>query len=188
MTQNIIFGAHASYVNIHLLDKVVTSSVPSSEDCAMVAIYGEYSKAAWCTHNCKKWRPLELDFNCLDDLRFCKNKLYIVCSRGHLLEVENIGPNPKVTIVAPPPACVGVDHLYLAEGSGGSLIMIARYVDNMLTYGFKVYKLDSMNSTWLVVDNIGDDMIFLGFNDSLSISSCEFPGYKGNHIYFTDNP
>lgn len=34
---------------------------------------------------------------------------------------------------------------------------------------------------------MGGDSLFLGKNSSSSISSADFPGFKGNCIYFTDD-
>lgn len=51
---------------------------------------------------------------------------------------------------------------------------------------FKVYKLDSINSIWVQVKDIGDDILFVGLNTSFSISSRDFHGYKGSSIYYTD--
>ncbi|KAK7840480.1 hypothetical protein CFP56_016666 [Quercus suber] len=38
-----------------------------------------------------------------------------------------------------------------------------------------------------MVKNIGDNVFFVGINDSLSISSQNLAKYKGNCIYFTDD-
>ncbi|KAM7523882.1 hypothetical protein LguiA_013784 [Lonicera macranthoides] len=82
---------------------------------------------------------------------------------------------------------------------GLGLIMVARHVNCHAvegekgtaynTSGFIVYKHNPSNSSWFMVKNIGDDVLFLGFNSSFSISSssCPFTAYKKNHIYFTDN-
>lgn len=48
-------------------------------------------------------------------------------------------------------------------------------------------KLDPLNSCWNVVNNIGNDMLFVGYNLSFSVPSYNFPGYRRNRIYFTDN-
>lgn len=50
-----------------------------------------------------------------------------------------------------------------------------------------IYKHDPSNSSWMVVKNIGDEMVFIGYNSSLSVRSHDFPGYEKNCIYFTDN-
>lgn len=55
------------------------------------------------------------------------------------------------------------------------------------TCGFKVYKLDVSRKSWVEVRDLGGDSLFLGKNSSSSISSGDFPGYKGNRIYFTDD-
>lgn len=57
------------------------------------------------------------------------------------------------------------------------------------TCRFKVYKLDVSDdgSSWFEVRDLGGDSLFLGKNSSWSISSANFPAYKGNRIYFTDD-
>ncbi|KAM7506966.1 hypothetical protein LguiA_017419 [Lonicera macranthoides] len=66
--------------------------------------------------------------------------------------------------------------------------IIIKKSDNPLpaTNGFKVYKLEFMDSNWVQIHNTGDDILFWGFNSSSTISSQDLPGYKGNYIYFTD--
>ncbi|KAM7500816.1 hypothetical protein LguiA_025230 [Lonicera macranthoides] len=194
LTEGGIYFFDANHVHLNLLEKVITSSIPSSDDCVAVAIYGELGTVAWCTRNHEKWTPLHLDVNGpFEDLIFIKNVLYVVSCQGYLLQVENIGENPKVTIVAPllakhMYAGLGIPHrMFLVECSDGSLNMVGRFMYDNVTFGFKVYKLDLTNSTWLAVDNIGGDIFFLGMNYSLSISSSDLPRYEGNRIYFTDD-
>lgn len=52
---------------------------------------------------------------------------------------------------------------------------------------FKEYKLDSLNSIWVEVRDIGNDILFWGLNPSFLVSSHDFPEYNGNSIYYTDN-
>ncbi|KAJ4973169.1 hypothetical protein NE237_006343 [Protea cynaroides] len=87
---------------------------------------------------------------------------------------------------------------YLVE-SCGDLLLVARDIGGNSvpntnphegkTIGFKVFKLcggnDNRSSTWVEMKNLGDRMLFLGVNSSLSLSSHDFPGCRGNSIYFT---
>ncbi|KAM7524045.1 hypothetical protein LguiA_013947 [Lonicera macranthoides] len=182
-------------IRLILVSKIVLSSPPSSDDCVVVAICGEYGRLAWCKLNDKKWTPLENSGGPprFQDVIFHNNKLHALNCRGKLLVFDSIGPNPEVKEIAKAPFYYATDSMYLVKDSENELIMVCRYVDliqkgsivNEHTECFKVYKHDPINFSWVKVNTIGDDMLFLGFNSSLAISSVGFPGYKGNRIYFT---
>lgn len=125
---------NSNHVHQHLTFKVVTSSDP----CVMVALYGEVNELAWCERNHKEWLPLDLNFNSkfigpIEDVIFSKNKLLVVNLLGRLFEVENIVPNPKVTLLAQAlPRCPSqplVQRWCLLECSDGCLIMVNVYFD-----------------------------------------------------------
>ncbi|KAM7524141.1 hypothetical protein LguiA_014043 [Lonicera macranthoides] len=123
------------------------------------------------------------------DILFRKGRLYAL--NGHeLLVYDNIGgPDQKITEIISISCADVTCFTYLAESSHGELLMVSQNIESLCkTENFDIYKLDSTNLSWLEVKNIGDDFIFLGFNSSLSISSCKYPGYKGNRIYFTGYP
>ncbi|KAM7523750.1 hypothetical protein LguiA_013652 [Lonicera macranthoides] len=196
-------GIHVHFISqIHLLcliGKIILSSPPSYDDCVVVAIYGEKPRLAYCKCNDKKWMPLmEDNFIAYSDIIFYKRKLYALTAQGRLLFFENISPESKaIEIVSEGPPGRRCFPMYLVECSDGGLLMVCRYVDFfdgehkdsiVRTIGFGVYKLDQGNSSWIKVKDIGEDMLFLGCNSSMSMSSRNFPGYKGNRIYFTDSP
>lgn len=52
---------------------------------------------------------------------------------------------------------------------------------------FNLYMYEPSRRSWCKVESIGDNVLFLGLNTSVSIASSRLRGYKGNHIYFTDN-
>ncbi|XP_043714871.1 probable F-box protein At4g22165 [Telopea speciosissima] len=117
------------------------------------------------------------------------------------------GPVPKlVDIIKPPEGYQTRWRPYLVV-SCGDLLIIERDVLTLLndkqfdvkTVGFRVFKLcrlrnssDDNNKTssstaWEQIKNLGDRMLFLGVNSSLSLSSHDFPpgSCRGNCIYFT---
>ena len=54
------------------------------------------------------------------------------------------------------------------------------------TLSFMIFKLDTSGRNWYQVQSLGDDVLFLGLNSPLAISSHDYPVYKRNCIYFTD--
>ncbi|KAG6650934.1 F-box protein SKIP23-like [Carya illinoinensis] len=92
------------------------------------------------------------------------------------------------------------DKLYLYWSSSG-LMMVRRdlnyddvdeydeYGDQIITIetvGFKIFKLDTIVETWCEVKSLGDDVLFLGSNSTISFSALDFPSYKKNCIYFSN--
>ncbi|XP_059631286.1 F-box protein KIB2-like [Cornus florida] len=56
-----------------------------------------------------------------------------------------------------------------------------------MTKVFHVYKLDFDLKKWVELEYLGDCMLFLGGNHSISLSHNSFPNWKGNSVYFTDD-
>lgn len=40
---------------------------------------------------------------------------------------------------------------------------------------------------WELVEDLGEESLFLGDNQSICVKAFEYPGCKANHIYFTDD-
>lgn len=52
---------------------------------------------------------------------------------------------------------------------------------------FHVYKLDRGRNVWEHVKCIGEQALILGLNNSVSLSTIDYPMLKGNSIYFIDD-
>ncbi|XVE65757.1 hypothetical protein DITRI_Ditri08aG0025200 [Diplodiscus trichospermus] len=101
---------------------------------------------------------------------------------------------------------------YLVE-SCGDLVLVVRYIgefvdwdgtlvheaDTLTDYSthpkvcpyktclFHVYKMDFNEVKWVEMESLGDRALFLGGNQSVSISARSFPNCERNSIYFTDD-
>ncbi|XP_057991434.1 putative F-box protein At5g38270 [Hevea brasiliensis] len=111
--------------------------------------------------------------------------------------------------------CFGNLHscqTYLVESSG-DLLLVLRYIGNFVneegevvdeayllsgdstqplvcpyqTLMFHVCKLDSREQKWVGVDNLKDEVLFLGGNHSMSLLAQYCSGFEKNSIYFTDD-
>ena len=74
---------------------------------------------------------------------------------------------------------------YLVESPGGDLLRVIQKHN-----GFRVYKLvwiDSRNSIWEEVTDLGDVALFLGKNHSISVTASDFLGCKSNAIYYSQH-
>ncbi|KAJ7965204.1 F-box protein [Quillaja saponaria] len=83
---------------------------------------------------------------------------------------------------------------YIVETSSGDLILVQRYLKvlkadsisyQLVTFDFKLHKLQS--SSWIPIDSLGDDVLFLGDNHSMSVSALQFPECQRNCIYYSDD-
>ncbi|XP_060194517.1 F-box protein SKIP23-like [Lycium barbarum] len=63
--------------------------------------------------------------------------------------------------------------------SCGELFLVELYEEKT-----KVYRLNMEENAWIQVENLGDRIFFIGKNCSFSLSAQEFPGCKGNCVYF----
>ncbi|XP_059668100.1 uncharacterized protein LOC132313353 [Cornus florida] len=59
--------------------------------------------------------------------------------------------------------------------------------DAYWTMGFDVHKFDSDNNKWERVECLGDRAMFVGYNNSFSLSTRDYPELVGNSIYFADD-
>ncbi|XP_043718675.1 F-box protein SKIP23-like [Telopea speciosissima] len=174
-------------------------------------------KLAFCRYGDNRWSSLKEmprstgnESSYIDVIFYKKQQIVAAKSNGLFVIMDIIGghgnsiPEIKVMQTLQPPDSVCLDHnLYLVE-SNDELLIVNRSVevlsfDNCRDYdykttGFSVYKLDliknssgSYSCKWSEMKSLGDQMVFLGLDPSSSFSTSEFPGCKGNCIYFTDD-
>lgn len=188
----------ATHVLNFLLRKVILSSSPTSMDFVAVALYGEYGHLAYCKRGDKKWSLIDNKFPTCDDIIFHEGQLYALKCNGQLMVCDiDSCLKPIVTEVAPAYTRIPGGDKFLV-GSSSGLMMIRRciHVDrcsisneeiySSKTLSFMIFKLDTSGRNWYQVQSLGDDVLFLGLNSSLAISSHDYPVYKRNCIYFTD--
>ncbi|PIA39821.1 hypothetical protein AQUCO_02600349v1 [Aquilegia coerulea] len=185
--------------------KVIMSCSDVNKGIVM-ALQGFRRKLAFCrVGKDKKWTIVNGDDNArLADVTIYQGKFYTVRSSGQVFVVEgmeNLCPTIKSFIRSP--THLASDKYYLVESLGKLLLVTrSRYepeVDCDLleedsdpisyeTTSFTVYRLDFNGPKWVEVSNLGKDRaLFVGFNQSFSLKTSDFPGCKGNCIYFTDD-
>jgi hypothetical protein len=80
------------------------------------------------------------------------------------------------------------DFRYLVESNNGELLMVVRVRDHGFTIQFIVFKLDDETSDpakWVRLENIGNQIIFLGRNHTKCVPAIDFPGFEGNCVYYS---
>ncbi|PWA78450.1 F-box domain, cyclin-like protein [Artemisia annua] len=161
-------------------------------------------KLALLKYGDKKWNIINDMPSPYDDVIFYDKGFYAVDSTGRtvVVDVEEL----SLRVVAG--SVFGGDKKFLVE-SLGELFMVDKYLsvgpDNDYEYDdenyefyedfdcfmsertvkLEVYKMDREGEKWVAVKDLGDRMLFLGDNCGFSASAKDFPGCKGNCVFFT---
>ncbi|KAF5186833.1 hypothetical protein FRX31_023580, partial [Thalictrum thalictroides] len=147
--------------------KVIMSCSHVKKAIVMV-LQGFPKKLAFCRiGKDTKWNIVNGDDNArLVDVTFYQGKFYTVRNSGKLLLVARSRYEPEV------------DYDLLEE-------------DYLISYerkSFTVYKLNFNAPKWVKVSYLGKYCpLFVGFNQSFSFKTSDFPGCKGNCVYFSDD-
>ncbi|KAL5720817.1 hypothetical protein ACHQM5_013449 [Ranunculus cassubicifolius] len=183
--------------------KAVMSSYNSRTGIVM-AIHGLARHLAFCRPGKDQtWSPLKEDVDGrFTDITFYQGKFYAVQNGGSVFVVDGLDTSsPFVKLVIASPRDYTLDKYYLIESLGEMLwISRTRYIPgggfdyfeedppSYKTSDFRVKKLVVDVPKLVDVNDLGDDRaLFVGYNDSFSLSTSDNPGCKGNSIYFTDD-
>ncbi|KAI3728974.1 hypothetical protein L6452_17619 [Arctium lappa] len=154
----------------------------------------------------RKWNIINDLPSPYDDVIFYKGEFYAVDSTGRTVIVVLDSDTTSLKVVAS--SVFGGDKKFLVE-SLGELFMVDKYLsvgpENDFDYDdenyefyedfdcfmsertvkLEVYRLDREEEKWDEVKSLGDRMLFLGDNCGFSASALDFPGCKGNCVFFT---
>ncbi|XP_058068861.1 uncharacterized protein LOC131218197 [Magnolia sinica] len=127
------------------------------------------------------------------DITVYNGRLHIASYGNQVTVYEELVPRPKLAKwkTLPPPEIESLHHdfdrhVYLVE-SCGDLLMVVRIYDEHGRHStaFRIFKMNTSGSCWIKVESLGDQMLFLAYSNSKSVSAKGLPGFKGNCIYFT---
>ncbi|PIA42627.1 hypothetical protein AQUCO_02000222v1 [Aquilegia coerulea] len=193
------------------LRKAVLSCNPMfNGNFVVMAIVSQVWKLTFYTPENKDWTPIyweREDWSYFLDVIYFKKtqQFYAVLQTGEVLAIDLIteaeAPGriiPKVTQIAPPTHLFAAHGLrYLVETSSGELLQAFKKLDCCIgscsqdnyvtTVKFDVFKLDPAGLAWSQIHDMGDTILFLGDNSSISRTVSNFPGCKPNCIYYTDD-
>ncbi|KAH7855462.1 hypothetical protein Vadar_025106 [Vaccinium darrowii] len=196
--------------------KVVLSCDPSlaPNDFVAFAIYGEFKKLAYIKLGENSWTYLfgiggesigdgQSNF---DGATYYQGRFFVTDQNGQVIAIDvSDYREPKGTMVVPPLPCTQeyFNMGYLVQSSKGELLQVQRFLaeknheTQYLTSSFKVFKPggfgggDQKFLERVEIKSLGDDALFLGDNNSQSVSATHFSGDQGNrttpsYVAFTD--
>ncbi|XP_078172388.1 putative F-box protein At5g55150 [Carex rostrata] len=181
----------SSYIHKAILS---TNPTISEQDCIIMAIVEKNRRLSYCRIGDKKWTNVEGYIHSLSDIIYYEGKFYCTTSVGILMSFNIIDPNSTEMVTLG----LSIDRhdfsrKYLVMASG-SLLLVYRTQN----YKFRVHSLNKCSQRvppalchhlqyeWTEIDSIGDQLLFIGNNDSFSLPTRRQSG-KANCIYFTEH-
>ncbi|KAJ6392355.1 hypothetical protein OIU77_026168 [Salix suchowensis] len=163
-----------------LFTEAMLSADPSlAADFVVAIIYGVNENIAFCRSGDVDWPLIDesLKHSRYKDIMFCAGKLYVVDRMGRI-SICNVANTPTMIHLADPPqisSWMGYKQWYLAS-LNEELPMVARYRKVIPDFEYKtdrfdVDELDANGTNWLKLENLADQILFLGWNSSLTISA-----------------
>ncbi|KAK8673679.1 hypothetical protein V6N13_111997 [Hibiscus sabdariffa] len=188
--------------------KVILSDDPyvNPDNFMILGLFGGLSSIVIIRSGEITWTYTRTDLETIAkaDAIFFKGKAYVVDWGLGIISVDvtNTDSNSfEEKMVIPPKHYeeVGIALKYIVESCDGEILIVQRFYttsdagDESLhhwTVNFKVFKVErhATDEARLVeINNIGDEVLFLGDNSSISVVTSRFPGCRSNCIYFTDD-
>lgn len=180
--------------------KVVLSSSPSqSNDFVAFAIVGQHN-LAFCRKGHDSWAfVISEELYCWEDAIHHNGLFYVVSKEGTIAVcgVEGSLP-PQVTIIQTAPMEFSGD-IYYTVFSGKDMLLVSRILEHEFddaggecnlvyrTVGFEIFKMSWSELKWQRIETLGDCVLFIGGNSSVSLSASDFVGCLRDCIYFTDD-
>ncbi|KAK1588533.1 hypothetical protein Q3G72_024397 [Acer saccharum] len=183
------------------MEKVVLMNLGYSEgdfDAFVLLTIHVSGKLAIFKSSDKKWTILQDMPSPYDDVMLYKGNFYAVDNSGRTVLIDY--SSFHVSLVANP--VFGGDKKYLVECKG-DLLLVDMYlsidsgsVDSSVfdayfmtekTVKFEAFKLDEGSKEWVNVDNLNENLLFLGEDCCFSASIDDLHVSKGNNVLFVDS-
>ncbi|KAH7527281.1 hypothetical protein ACOSP7_011226 [Xanthoceras sorbifolium] len=193
------FNRNLRQMRDSFIKKIVLSSSPGKgSDFIAVAILNQTGDLAYCRNGDQGWSIIEGTKSYCEDVIYNKGLFYAVDKGGAVAVCDvGAGDSATVSIIRTPPQ-LGGDMQYLVS-SGDELLLVTRFLG--LEFGFEpdhpqliyrtirfeVFRLNWSGPQWERVRSLGDKVLFIGENSSLSLSASDFPGCGRDSIYYTDD-
>lgn len=182
--------------------RIIMSANPSSNpNCTILAIDPDKQHFASCRLEDTSWTRLETIY--VEDYSaatFYKGRFYVYTRTEKILQIGVMSSQlPKIATVQTQGLSEDLLEIdwrrndYMLE-SCGDLLLVSKYKTEMGRIEFKVHKLDNERNMWIEVKDLGNQALFVGYNNSMPIlvppGGSSFGGStvcRPNCIYFIDD-
>ncbi|KAM7529984.1 hypothetical protein LguiB_033394 [Lonicera macranthoides] len=147
-------------------------------------IYGQdYRLAFHRHHEGSAWLPVPANYIRFIDVVCFGNQVFALCMTGRLFLVEIDSPHlPRIIFLSSlPPDQNSWQQKHLVHSSG-QLLLIFHDPYQSYMIKFKVYRFDFESKAWVVLQSLGESVLFV--DDSQAFSILAGDDFKSNSIYF----
>ncbi|CAL4893489.1 unnamed protein product [Urochloa decumbens] len=162
----------------------------------VVLIHNPYEHLSFARVGDDRWTWLSPHH--YDDCNYKDGLLYAIAKIGEVHAFDLSGPVVTMKTIIGMWQNIMCENMYLVLAPWGDLLNVLRtgveeghdadpatLVRNIGE--LQIYKVDSITKTRVEFKWLNDHVLFLGHNQSLCLSTKEYPSLKANHAYFTDN-
>ncbi|RWW22960.1 hypothetical protein GW17_00012813 [Ensete ventricosum] len=187
------------FFSMHILffGKVVLSATPDADnDFTIMMIYGLWKSLAFARAGDKAWTSIRSPY-CYSDIIYHKAKFYTINFQFivEVWELDELAIRHNIIISdLPLYSLLGfISTSYLVESLDNNLMFVYKFqkecgpIDNPKNVMFTVFSLDEHTLKWKRVKRLHEQTLFLGKNQSMCLSTIDFPELKQNCIYYTDD-
>ncbi|CAL9211106.1 unnamed protein product [Musa hybrid cultivar] len=178
---------------LKFIRKVVISKAPDADnDFTIMMIYSHWCKLAFARAGDKAWTPIISPYY-YSDIIYRNAKFYTINYRQMIEVWEADELVFSIINLDLPPDVLLRGICYLVESLDGNLMMVQKEqnkwspTDNPKNIMCTVFFLDEQIYKWKTVKNLHEQTLFIGTNQSLCLSTIDFPELKQNCIYYTDD-
>ncbi|KAL3639002.1 hypothetical protein CASFOL_016909 [Castilleja foliolosa] len=195
--ENDLYYCNLKEMRDYFIKKVILSHSPRSEsDFYVLAILNRHENIAYCKNGDESWKIFDAARSYSEDVIYFNDSFYAVNKFGSIAICDlndEISPTVKVINVRQQ---IDGDLQYLVNAMG-DLLLVSRYLEFEIdiehylevckTVKFRVFRFDWNAQIWVSIASLVDRVLFLGANSSFAMLASDYPGCKGNRIYFTDD-
>ena len=196
-------------VRDYLFYKAFLSSDPSMGGYFVVLIHNPNSQLSFARAGDDKWTWLP-PHSYYEDCLFKEGLLYASTTIGEIHTFNLGAPAVTQTVFLDKMKDIYCERIYIVQGSGGEMLQIWRsdavprgededetdsdveleldrdkVVSN--TTAITVYEVEPASKKIEKISSLGQNVLFLGHNQSLCLHAEEYPQLKANHVYYTDD-
>ncbi|GJN39221.1 hypothetical protein PR202_gb28326 [Eleusine coracana subsp. coracana] len=197
----------------YFFGKAFLSSDPSTGSYIVAVIHNTRYQISFARAGDDCWTRLP-PHESFTDCVFKDDLLYALTKGGKIVAFNFSGPTVNQEVIIEKTRIYDAQRMYIVQEPSGDLLQIwgvmedddsqpelepseekdyfsepdedfGPYPHHTLMY--KVYRVDLTEKRLVEINGLGENAVFLGFNQSACLNVDEYPQLKANHIYFTDD-
>ncbi|GER43542.1 hypothetical protein STAS_20403 [Striga asiatica] len=195
--ENDLYYCNLKEMRDAFVKKVILSHSPyGNSDFFALAILNRHENLAYCKNGDHSWKIIDAARSYSEDVIYLNGAFYAINKFGSIaicdLKDEDL---PVVKFITVRQQIDG-DMQYLVDAMG-DLLLVSRYLEFDIdlehysevckTSKFRVFRFDWNSQIWVSTASLDDKVLFVGTNSSLALLASDYPGCRGNSIYFTDD-